>query len=102
MKKRAPALPNSPTLPQLWDAFCSKLAESGREDLLYTQGVRGSSPLLPTKGHFCSRRGLMKLKRKLYKCQFKLISGNKLLLSFYYPSIKVTCIPLYDAQCAQQ
>ena len=48
MKKRAPALPNSPTLPQLWDAFCSKLAESGREDLLYTQGVRGSSPLLPT------------------------------------------------------
>ncbi len=44
MKQRAPALPDSPTFQQLWDALGSKLLESTREHLLYTQGGRGSSP----------------------------------------------------------
>ncbi len=53
MKQRAPALSNSPTFQQLWDALGSKLIETAQGHLLYTQGVRGSSPLPPTKGHFC-------------------------------------------------
>ncbi len=48
MKQRAPALPDSPTFQQLWEALGSKLIESTQEHLLYTQGVRGSSPLPPT------------------------------------------------------
>jgi hypothetical protein len=47
-KQRAPALPNSPTFQQLWDALGSRLFESAREHLLDTQGVSGSSPLPPT------------------------------------------------------
>ncbi len=48
MKQRAPALPDSPTFQQLWDALGSKLIESARERLLYTQEVTGSSPVPPT------------------------------------------------------
>ncbi len=48
MKQRAPALPDSATFQQLWDALGSKLIESTQEHLLYTQGVRVSSPLPPT------------------------------------------------------
>ncbi len=48
MKRRAPALPDSATFQQLWDALGSKLEEIARGNLLYTQGVRGSSPLPPT------------------------------------------------------
>ena len=48
MKQRAPALPNSPTFQQLWDALGSKLIETTQGNLLYTQEVRGSSPLPPT------------------------------------------------------
>lgn len=48
MKRRAPALPDSATFQQLWDALGSKLEETARGNLLYTQGVRGSSPLPPT------------------------------------------------------
>ncbi len=48
MKQRAPALPVSPTFQQLWDALGSKLIETAKGNLLYTQGVRGSSPLSPT------------------------------------------------------
>jgi len=48
MKQRAPALPDSPTFQQLWDALGSKLIETAQGHLLYTQGVRGSSPLPPT------------------------------------------------------
>ncbi len=48
MKQRAPALPVSPTFRQLWDALGSKLIETAQGILLYTQGVRGSSPLSPT------------------------------------------------------
>ena len=51
MKQRAPALPNSPTFQQLWDTLGSKLIETAQEHLLYTQGVRGSSPLPPTISH---------------------------------------------------
>jgi len=47
-KQRAPALPDSATFRQLWDALGSKLIESAQGNLLYTQGVRGSSPLPPT------------------------------------------------------
>ncbi|MFC1918376.1 hypothetical protein ACFLWW_00155 [Chloroflexota bacterium] len=43
-----PALPDSATFRQLWDTLGSRLEESAREHLLYTQGVRGSSPLPPT------------------------------------------------------
>jgi len=43
-----PALPDSATFRQLWDALGSRLEESARGHLLYTQGVRGSSPLPPT------------------------------------------------------
>ena len=48
MKQRAPALPDSPTFQQLWDTLGSKLIEAAQGNLLYTQGVRGSSPLPPT------------------------------------------------------
>jgi len=48
MKQRAPALANSSIFQQLWDALGSKLVETAQEHLLYTQGVRGSSPLPPT------------------------------------------------------
>ena len=48
MKQRAPALPDSTTFQQLWDALGSKLIETAQGHLLYTQGVRGSSPLPPT------------------------------------------------------
>ena len=48
MKQRAPALSNSTTFQQLWDALGSKLIETAQEYLFYTQGVRGSSPLPPT------------------------------------------------------
>jgi hypothetical protein len=48
MKQRAPALPVSPNFQQLWEALGSKLIEAAQERLLYTQGVRGSSPLPPT------------------------------------------------------
>jgi len=48
MKQRAPALPDSPTFQQLWDALGSKLIESTQGHMLYTQGGRGSSPLPPT------------------------------------------------------
>jgi hypothetical protein len=36
-KQRAPALPDSPTFQQLWDALGSKLIEAAQERLLYTQ-----------------------------------------------------------------
>jgi len=49
-QKGAPASSNSPTLQQLWDALGSKLEEAAQGHLLYTQGVRGSSPLPPTTG----------------------------------------------------
>ncbi len=48
MKQRAPALPDSATFQQLWDALGSKLIESSRESLLYTQGVAGSNPAAAT------------------------------------------------------
>ena len=48
MKQRAPALPDSPTFQQLWDALGSRLIETAQGHMLYTQGVRGSSPLPPT------------------------------------------------------
>jgi hypothetical protein len=57
MKQRAPALSNSPTFQQLWDALGSKLIESAREHLLYTQGVRGSSPLPPTISNWPAKSG---------------------------------------------
>lgn len=47
-KQRAPALPDSATFQQLWDALGSKLKEAAQGNLLYTQGVRSSNPLLPT------------------------------------------------------
>jgi hypothetical protein len=47
-KQRAPALPDSPTFQQLWEALGSKLIEAAQERLLYTQGVTGSSPVPPT------------------------------------------------------
>ena len=47
MKQRAPALSNSPTFQQLWDALVLKLIETAQGHMLYKQGVRGSSPLPP-------------------------------------------------------
>jgi hypothetical protein len=47
-KQRAPALPDSPTFQQLWDALGSKLIEAAQERFLYTQEVTSSSPLPPT------------------------------------------------------
>ena len=46
-KQRAPALPDSASFQQLWDALGSGLIESTREYLLYTQRISGSSPLPP-------------------------------------------------------
>ncbi len=43
-----PALPDSTTFQQLWDALGSRLIETAQGHMLYTQGVRGSSPLPPT------------------------------------------------------
>jgi len=54
-KQRAPALSDSATFQQLWDALGSKLIESAEGNLLYTQGVRGSNPLPPT---FISRKNV--------------------------------------------
>jgi len=48
MKQRAPALPDSPTFQQLWDALGSKLIDAAQEHLLYTQGVTSSSLVPPT------------------------------------------------------
>ena len=48
VKQRAPALPDSPTFQQLWDALGSKLIEAAQERLLYTQGVTSSSLVPPT------------------------------------------------------
>jgi len=48
MKRRAPALPDSTTFQQLWEALGSKLAETAQGHLLYTQEVTGSIPVLPT------------------------------------------------------
>ena len=53
MKQRAPALSDSATFQQLWDALGSRLIETAQGNLLYTQGVRGSSPLPPI---FVSRK----------------------------------------------
>jgi len=36
MKQRAPALPDSPTFQQFWDALGSRLIETAQGDLLYT------------------------------------------------------------------
>ena len=47
-QKGAPALSNSPTPQQLWDILGAKLIEATEGRLLYTQEVRGSSPLPPT------------------------------------------------------
>ncbi len=38
MKQRAPALPDSPTFQQLWDALGSRLIETAQGHMLYTQG----------------------------------------------------------------
>ena len=43
-KQRADALPDSPTLLQLWDALGSKLIEAAREQTSSKQRVVGSSP----------------------------------------------------------
>ena len=55
MKQRAPALSDSATFQQLWEALSLKLVESAQGNLLYTQGVRGSSPLPPI---FVSRKNV--------------------------------------------
>jgi hypothetical protein len=47
-KQRAPALPDSLSFQQLWDALGSKLIEAAQERLLYTQGVTSSSLVPPT------------------------------------------------------
>ncbi len=36
MKKRAPALPDSPTFQQLWDVLGSRLIETAEGHMLYT------------------------------------------------------------------
>ena len=48
MKQRAPALPDSTIQASLEDDLGSRLIQALEEHLLYTQGVRGSSPLPPT------------------------------------------------------
>ena len=56
MKQRAPALPDSGTFQQLWDALGSKLFESAREHLLYTRGsevrVLLGEPIISNNGIF--------------------------------------------------
>ena len=47
-KQRATALSNSTILEQLCKELGVKLDKTALERLLYTQKVRGSSPLLPT------------------------------------------------------
>jgi hypothetical protein len=39
VKQRAPALPDSLSFQQLWDALGSKLIEAAQERLLYTRGT---------------------------------------------------------------
>ena len=46
-KQRAPALSDSATFQQLWEALGSKLKEAAQEHMLYTQEARGSNPLPP-------------------------------------------------------
>ena len=43
-KERATALPNSPTLLQLWDAIGSKLIEAAQGQMPSKQRVVGSNP----------------------------------------------------------
>ena len=43
---RPPASPDPATFRQLWDALGSRLEETAKGHMLYTQEVRGSSPLL--------------------------------------------------------
>ena len=43
-RKRAAALPNSPTLLQLWDALGSKLIEAAQGQVPSKQRVVGSNP----------------------------------------------------------
>jgi hypothetical protein len=43
-KQRATALPNSPTLPQLWDALGSKLTGAAHGQMPSKQRVVGSNP----------------------------------------------------------
>ena len=43
-KQRADALPDSPTLLQLWDALGSKLIEAAQEQTSSKRRVVGSSP----------------------------------------------------------
>jgi len=52
MKQRALALPDSTTFQQLCDTLGSRLIETAQGRMLYTQGVRGSSPLLPAMSYF--------------------------------------------------
>jgi hypothetical protein len=42
-KERAPALPDSTTFQQLWDALGSRLIETAQGHLLYTHGVLTTS-----------------------------------------------------------
>ena len=47
-KQRAPALPDSTTFQQLWDALGSKLIEAAQGNLTFNQVVAGSRPARPT------------------------------------------------------
>ena len=47
-----PASPDSATFQQLWEALGSRLEESAREHLLYTQGVSCSDPAASRKYKF--------------------------------------------------
>ena len=44
-KTRVPALPNSPSFQQLWEALGSKLMDAAQEKLPSKQVVAGSSPV---------------------------------------------------------
>ena len=48
MKQRAPALSDSTTFQQLWDALGSRIIETAQGHMLYTQEVTGSIPVPPT------------------------------------------------------